>query len=49
MNWYYQTTPGDEWDYDAVQKFVFANLPVDGQPRRVVMQACKNGFSTRWT
>jgi quinohemoprotein ethanol dehydrogenase len=44
MNWYYQTTPGDEWDYDAVQKFIFANLPVGGQTRRVVMQACKNGF-----
>lgn len=44
MNWYYQTTPGDEWDYDAVQKFVFANLTIAGQPRRVVMQACKNGF-----
>ena len=45
MNWYYQETPGDAWDYDAVQKFVFANLPVGGgQPRRVVMQASKNGF-----
>lgn len=44
MNWYYQTTPGDEWDYDAVQKFVFANLTIGGQKRRVVMQACKNGF-----
>ncbi|GEN99223.1 alcohol dehydrogenase [Novosphingobium sediminis] len=45
MNWYYQETPGDAWDYDAVQKFVFANLPVGGsETRRVVMQASKNGF-----
>ncbi len=44
MNWYYQETPGDSWDYDAVQKFVFANLPIGGTPRRVVMQASKNGF-----
>lgn len=45
MNWYYQETPGDAWDYDAVQKFVFANLPVGGgEARRVVMQASKNGF-----
>eukprot|EP01037_Dinobryon_pediforme_P013889 gene13889-14006_t len=48
MNWYYQETPGDSWDYDAVQKFIFANLPVGGQSpaqaRRVVMQASKNGF-----
>jgi quinohemoprotein ethanol dehydrogenase len=44
MNWYYQETPGDSWDYDAVQKFIFANLPVGGDTRRVVMQASKNGF-----
>ncbi|WP_226018136.1 PQQ-dependent dehydrogenase, methanol/ethanol family [Novosphingobium sp. FKTRR1] len=44
MNWYYQETPGDAWDYDAVQKFIFANLPVGGETRRVVMQASKNGF-----
>ena len=44
MAWYYQTTPRDSWDYDAVQKLVFADLPVDGRPRAVVMQANKNGF-----
>jgi quinohemoprotein ethanol dehydrogenase len=45
MTWYYQETPGDAWDYDAVQKFIFANLPVGGgETRRVVMQASKNGF-----
>jgi quinohemoprotein ethanol dehydrogenase len=44
MNWYYQETPGDSWDYDAVQKFVFATLPIGGEKRRVVMQASKNGF-----
>lgn len=45
MNWYYQETPGDAWDYDAVQKFVFARLPLGGgESRRVVMQASKNGF-----
>ncbi|WP_353230857.1 PQQ-dependent dehydrogenase, methanol/ethanol family [Novosphingobium sp.] len=44
MNWYYQETPGDAWDYDAVQKFVFANLPIGGATRRVVMQASKNGY-----
>jgi quinohemoprotein ethanol dehydrogenase len=44
MNWYYQETPGDAWDYDAVQKFIFATLPIGGQTHRVVMQASKNGF-----
>ncbi|MBS0393530.1 MAG: PQQ-dependent dehydrogenase, methanol/ethanol family [Proteobacteria bacterium] len=44
LAWYYQTTPHDHWDYDAVQKLVFAQLTIDGQPRAVLMQASKNGF-----
>jgi quinohemoprotein ethanol dehydrogenase len=44
MAWYYQATPGDEWDYDAVQKFVLAELTLDGKTRKVLMQANKNGF-----
>ncbi len=44
LAWYYQTTPHDRWDFDAVQKFVMAELPVNGRPRRVLMQANKNGF-----
>jgi quinohemoprotein ethanol dehydrogenase len=44
MAWYYQTTPRDSWDYDAVQKLVFADLPVGGKTRHVVLQANKNGF-----
>ena len=42
--WHYQTTPHDEWDFDSVQKFVLAELPVGGKPRQVIMQASKNGF-----
>jgi quinohemoprotein ethanol dehydrogenase len=44
LAWYYQETPGDEWDFDAVQKFVFATLNVGGAEHKVVMQASKNGF-----
>jgi len=44
MAWYYQTTPYDHWDYDAVQKMVFARLTIGGKPRDVLMQANKNGF-----
>jgi len=44
MAWYYQATPGDEWDFDAVQKFVLADLKIDGATRKVLMQANKNGF-----
>ncbi len=43
--WHYQTSPGETWDYTATQHIIVADLPVDGgQPRRVVMQAPKNGF-----
>src|SRR5260370_1176608 len=42
--WAYQTTPGDNWDYDATQPLMLAALTIDGQQRRVLMQANKNGF-----
>jgi PQQ-dependent dehydrogenase (methanol/ethanol family) len=42
--WHYQTTPGDTWDYTATQPIVLAELPIDGKPRKVAMQAPKNGF-----
>lgn len=42
--WYFQTTPGDEWDYDAVQDLTLADLKIRGKPRKVIMQASKNGF-----
>jgi quinohemoprotein ethanol dehydrogenase len=42
--WHYQTTPGESWDYTATQHIVLADLSIDGQPRKVLMQAPKNGF-----
>jgi quinohemoprotein ethanol dehydrogenase len=42
--WAFQTTPGDNWDYDATQPLMLATLSIDGAQRRVVMQANKNGF-----
>ncbi|MCB1671215.1 MAG: PQQ-dependent dehydrogenase, methanol/ethanol family [Pseudomonadales bacterium] len=42
--WHYQTTPGETWDYTATQHIVVADLEIDGEERRVVMQAPKNGF-----
>ena len=44
MKWFYQTVPGDNWDYTAVQDMTLADLEVDGKPRKVLMQAPKNGF-----
>jgi quinohemoprotein ethanol dehydrogenase len=42
--WHYQTTPGDAWDYTAVQQLTLAELVIDGRERSVIMQAPKNGF-----
>lgn len=42
--WYYQTTPGDDWDYTATQPLILADLEIDGQEKKVIMQAPKNGF-----
>jgi alcohol dehydrogenase (cytochrome c) len=42
--WYFQTTPNDPFDYDAVQTPVLATINVGGSPRKVVMQANRNGF-----
>ena len=42
--WHYQTTPGDTWDYTAVQQLTLAELAIGGERRKVVMQAPKNGF-----
>ena len=44
LAWYFQTTPGDHWDYDAVAKLMLADLKIDGTDYRVIMQANKNGF-----
>ncbi|MGI9324915.1 MAG: PQQ-dependent dehydrogenase, methanol/ethanol family [Pseudomonadales bacterium] len=44
MKWYYQTTPGDNWDYTAVQDMALADMEVDGEMKKVLLQAPKNGF-----
>jgi quinohemoprotein ethanol dehydrogenase len=42
--WHFQTTPGDNWDYTAVQQMLLADLRINGRSRKVIMQAPKNGF-----
>lgn len=44
MKWYYQTTPGDSWDFTATQHIILADLKIKGVKRKVLMQAPKNGF-----
>jgi quinohemoprotein ethanol dehydrogenase len=42
--WYYQTTPGEIWDYTATQNMILADVEINGKPRKIIMQAPKNGF-----
>ena len=41
---YYQYTPNDVYDVDGAEEHVLADMQVGGQPRKVMIQANKNGF-----
>ncbi|MDB5719360.1 MAG: qbdA 1, partial [Sphingomonas bacterium] len=42
--WHYQETPAESWDFTATQPIILADLAIGGRPRKVLMQAPKNGF-----
>jgi quinohemoprotein ethanol dehydrogenase len=42
--WAYQTTPGDEWDFDSTADVVLADIRIADRLRHVVLHAPKNGF-----
>jgi quinohemoprotein ethanol dehydrogenase len=42
--WHYQANPGESWDFDATTDIELARIVIDGKPRRVLLQASKNGF-----
>jgi quinohemoprotein ethanol dehydrogenase len=44
LAWHYQTVPDDTWDFDSVQQMMLTELTINGKPRKVIMQASKNGF-----
>ncbi len=44
MNWYHQYTPGDMWDYDEEGSHILIDGVVNGQPRKLVTHAARNGF-----
>jgi quinohemoprotein ethanol dehydrogenase len=42
--WHYQETPAESWDFTATQQMILTTLDLGQGPRKVVMQAPKNGF-----
>ena len=43
--WVYQKTPHDEWDYDGVNENILAEIEIDGEPRKVLVNFDRNGFA----
>lgn len=44
LTWYYQFTPHDLWDWDATQTSVLVDADWQGQPRKLMLHADRNGF-----
>ena len=44
LKWYFQFSPHDLYDYDAVQTPVLVNAVLKGQPRKLIVTANRNGF-----
>ena len=42
--WHYQFTPNDPYDFDANWEMINADIDVNGQRRKVIMQFNRNGF-----
>jgi alcohol dehydrogenase (cytochrome c) len=42
--WHFQFSPGDDHDWDAVQTPALIDLPENGQPRKLLAVANRNGF-----
>ncbi len=44
MNWYFQYTPGDSWDYDENGVAMVYDAPVNGEMTHIVGHFGRNGF-----
>ena len=44
LRWHYQFTPHDLWDWDAQEPPVLVDAVFQGSPRKLLLQANRNGF-----
>jgi alcohol dehydrogenase (cytochrome c) len=44
MNWYFQYTPGDMWDFDEVGTHILIDSNIAGQARKLITHSARNGF-----
>ena len=45
VNWVYQMTPYDEWDFDGVNEMILADIDVKGKPTKALVHFDRNGFA----
>jgi alcohol dehydrogenase (cytochrome c) len=44
LKWHFQFTPHDLFDYDATETPILTNVVYQGEPRKLLVQANRNGF-----
>ena len=44
MAWYFQTSPHDTHDWDSAQTPILIDATINGQPRKLVSTAARNGY-----
>jgi len=44
LKWHFQFTPHDLWDWDATEPLVLVDEVFQGKPRKLLLQANRNGF-----
>src|SRR3954471_15553837 len=44
MNWFFQYTPGDPWDYDEAGTHILIDGQVGGETRKLITHSGRNGF-----
>jgi alcohol dehydrogenase (cytochrome c) len=44
MNWYFQYTPGDHWDYDEAGTHILVDGVISGEPHKLITHSARNGF-----
>jgi alcohol dehydrogenase (cytochrome c) len=44
MNWFFQYTPGDHWDYDEAGSHILIDGQIKGESRKLITHSARNGF-----
>lgn len=45
IQWYFQYTPNDPYDYDGVAEHVLSDVQINGEMRKLALHADRNGFA----